>query len=207
MVMDLLGPSLENVFNYCGRKFSLPTTLQLGTQMVRIIEQIHYKKFIHRDIKPDNFVLQTSNSNHEIYLIDFGLAKRYVSADNLHIPHEDNRSFTGTARYASINSLKRYTQSRRDDIESVGYILVYFLKGSLPWQNIRGTYDRKQRKEIILEMKMSTPLSKLCDGLPNEIHLFLKYCRERKFDERPNYAYLRKLLRYDRPNDGHHLVI
>lgn len=167
-------------------------------QMIRLLEFIHQQKFIHRDIKPDNFVLGPNGSINEIYLIDFGLAKRYYHYinNNLgeHIPLMENNSFTGTARYASINSQKRLTQSRRDDLESIGYIMVYFLKGSLPWQNVRES-DRKQRKEKILEIKLSTPISELCDGLPIEIQLYLKYCRERKYDETPSYVYLRKMLR------------
>lgn len=194
LVMELFGPSLESVFNYCNRKFTLPTTIQLGIQMVRILELVHLKKFIHRDVKPDNFVLGTSSTSRRIKLIDFGLAKRFIDSRDQHIACEENRSFTGTARYASINSLKRFTHSRRDDLESIGYILVYFLKGTLPWQNVRQSFDKKQRKEIILEIKLSTTLSSLCENLPNEIHLFLKYCRERQFDEQPNYTYLRKLL-------------
>lgn len=194
LVLELFGPSLESVFNYCNRSFTLSTTLQLGIQMVRIIEMVHLKKFIHRDIKPDNFVLGTSSSSRSIYLIDYGLSKRYINSSDQHIPQEECRSFTGTARYASINSLQRFTQSRRDDLESIGYILVYFLKGTLPWQSAGKSLERKQRREIILEMKMSTLLSDLCMNLPHEIHLFLKYCRERQFEEQPNYAYLRKLL-------------
>lgn len=201
MVMDLLGPSLEALFNYCGRRFTVPTTFMLADQMLNLIEYVHDKKYIHRDIKPENLVLGSGNAVDKLYLIDFGLAKLYLAANDTHTPFKINCPFIGTARYASINSQRRVTQSRRDDLESIGYVLVYFLNGSLPWQNKRCTAENaKQRKERILEMKVSTPISELCANLPLELQWYMKYCRERLFDEKPNYAYLRRLCRYNNCN-------
>lgn len=196
MVMDLLGPSLESLFNYCGRRFSVSTTFMLADQMLSLIEYVHDHNYIHRDIKPENLVLGPGNAVDKLYLIDFGLSKQYVTADNEHVPFKTDCAFIGTARYASINSQRRVTQSRRDDLESIGYLLVYFLNGALPWQFKRNaTENHKQRKERILEVKVSTPISKLCANLPLELQWYLKYCRERLFDEKPNYVYLRKLFR------------
>jgi casein kinase 1 len=104
MVMDLCGKSLEDLFNQTGKKFDLKTTLMVGHQMIERIEFIHNKTFIHRDVKPDNFVVGYGKKSSKIYMIDFGLAKKYVLKDNNHIPYKDNKNLTGTARFASLNT-------------------------------------------------------------------------------------------------------
>lgn len=195
--MDLLGPSLESLFNYCGRRFTTCTTFMLAEQILSLIEYLHDKKFVHRDIKPENLVLGPGNTVDKLFLIDFGLSKRYVTAAGAHVPLQTDTAFIGTVRYASINSQRHVTQSRRDDLESIGYMLIYFLNGSLPWQNHRCVAEtNKQRKERILEMKVSTPISQLCTNLPQELEFYMKYCRERLFEEKPNYTYLRWMCRY-----------
>jgi len=116
MVMDLCGKSLEDLFNQTGKKFDLKTTLMVGYQMIERIEFIHNKTFIHRDVKPDNFVVGYGKKSSKIYMIDFGLAKKYVLKDNNHIPYKDNKNLTGTARFASLNTHLGIEQGRRDDI-------------------------------------------------------------------------------------------
>ena len=134
MVMDLLGPSLEDLFTFCKRKFTLKTVVMLGEQMVQRLEYLHNNHFIHRDMKPDNFLVGVGKKEYMLYMIDFGLAKRYRDPKTgEHIPYRDNKSLTGTARYASVNTHLGIEQSRRDDLESICYILIYFLKANLPW--------------------------------------------------------------------------
>ena len=163
------------------------------TQLSRI-EYVHQKNFIHRDVKPDNFLIGTGKYTSVVNIIDFGLAKRYKDPKTMeHIQFSDKKSLTGTARYASIHAHLGYEQSRRDDLESIGYILIYFLKGSLPWQGmVQQKCEDKYKK--IKEIKISTPLQVLCNELPSEFMEYLYYCRELKFEKDPDYKKLRQLF-------------
>jgi len=194
MVMDLLGSSLEDLFNTCNRKFSLKTVLMLADQMIQRIEFVHSRHFLHRDMKPDNFLMGPTKKANKVYLIDFGLAKRYIGKDGKHIPYKENKNLTGTARYASINTHLGIEQARRDDLEGLCYVLLYFLRGSLPWQNMKAN-NKKDKYERIMEKKLSTPIDILCKGFPNEFITFLTYCRNLRFEDRPDYSYLRNLLK------------
>jgi len=178
MVMDLLGPSLEDQFNKCGRRFSLKTVLMVADQMLERVELMHSRHLIHRDIKPANFVTDGGRGNGNfIYCIDFGLSKRYRHPRTLqHIPQREGRSLTGTPRYASINNHLGVEQSRRDDLESIGYVLVYFLKGGLPWQGLKAKSATKKYK-LIMEKKQSITIPALCQGCPSQFAEYLAYCR------------------------------
>jgi len=195
MVIDLLGPSLEDLFNYCGRKFSLKTVLMIADQMITRIEYMHAKNFIHRDIKPDNFLIGLGKRADKIYIIDYGLSKKYRDPrTGLHIPFKDNKSLTGTARYTSINTHLGIEPSRRDDLEAVGYVLMYFLKGKLPWQGLQARH-KKEKYERIMETKIATPIETLCKGYPEEFAVYLNYCRSLRFEDRPDYNYLKRLFK------------
>ncbi|GAU22001.1 hypothetical protein TSUD_111410 [Trifolium subterraneum] len=195
LVMDLLGPSLEDLFSFCSRKLSLKTVLMLADQMINRVEYIHSKSFLHRDIKPDNFLMGLGRRANQVYAIDFGLAKKYRdTSSHQHIPYRENKNLTGTARYASMNTHLGIEQSRRDDLESLGYVLMYFLRGSLPWQGLKaGT--KKQKYEKISEKKVSTSIESLCRGYPSEFASYFHYCRSLRFDDKPDYAYLKRLFR------------
>ena len=194
MVMELLGPSLETLLRSCGQRFSLPTTVMLGERMLDLIEQLHSKSFVHRDIKPDNFVMGIGPNENSVYIIDFGLAKRYRDPKTkLHIPYRDNKSLTGTARYASINTHIGVDQSRRDDVESFIYSLIYFIRGNLPWQGIKGC-PKKEKYDKIMESKMSTPVELICKQLPKEFAGALYYARSLQFEEKPDYSHIRNAL-------------
>ncbi|WJX96505.1 Casein kinase 1-like protein 1 [Trifolium repens] len=195
LVMDLLGPSLEDLFNFCSRKLSLKTVLMLADQMINRVEFIHSKSMLHRDIKPDNFLMGLGRRANQVYAIDFGLAKKYRdSSTHQHIPYRENKNLTGTARYASMNTHLGIEQSRRDDLESLGYVLMYFLRGSLPWQGLKaGT--KKQKYEKISEKKVSTSIEALCRGYPTEFASYFHYCRSLRFDDKPDYAYLKRIFR------------
>jgi len=195
MVMELLGPSLEDLFNFCSRKFSVKTVLLLADQMISRIEYMHAKNFIHRDIKPDNFMMGLARRGNQVYVIDYGLAKKYRDPKtHQHIPYRENKSLTGTARYASINTHLGIEQSRRDDLESLGYVLMYFNRGSLPWQGLKAV-TKRQKYDKISEKKMATPVEVLCNGYPMEFTTYLNYCRALRFEDKPDYSYLRQIFR------------
>ncbi|CAN4097529.1 unnamed protein product [Withania somnifera] len=153
LVMDLLGPSLEDLFNFCSRKLSLKTVLMLADQMINRIEFVHSKSFLHRDIKPDNFLMGLGRRANQVYVIDFGLAKKYRdNSTNQHIPY------------------------------------------SLPWQGLKaGT--KKQKYEKISEKKVSTSIEAMCRGYPTEFASYFHYCRSLRFEDKPDYAYLKRIFR------------
>ncbi|CBZ55967.1 putative Casein kinase one (CK1) [Neospora caninum Liverpool] len=193
MVIDRLGHSLEDLFNLCKRSFSVETVLHLGIQMLDRIEYIHKHHCIHRDIKPDNFLVGRGDNANVVYLIDFGLAKKFRDHTGRHIVYKEGKNLTGTARYASLATHLGIEQARRDDLEGLGYVLIYFLRGSLPWQGLKATSKRDKYSKIT-HTKMNVDINALCEGLPSCFSEFLSYCRALQFTDAPNCRYLRRLL-------------
>lgn len=194
MIMDFLGPSISDLYQLCEKSFSLETILMIGIQMLNRIEFIHEKGFIHRDIKPENFVIGINEKTNIIHIIDFGLSKRYKDkTSGQHIPYRENRHLVGTVRYASINAHLGIEQSRRDDIESIGYVLVYFFYKRLPWQNNGGDKGKPQANKI-MEKKLITPPEILCKKMPSQFAYYFHYCKNLKFEDRPDYATLKTLF-------------
>ena len=195
LVMDLLGPSLEDLFHFCSRRFTMKTVLMLADQMIKRIEFMHSKCYIHRDIKPDNFLMGVDKQCNVLSLIDLGLAKKFKeSGSGQHIGYREDKRLVGTARYVSLNGHTGREQSRRDDMASLGYVLIYLNRGSLPWQGVRAETNM-QKYEKIKEKKMSISEETLCKGFPVEFILYLKYCRSLGFCECPDYKYLRQLFK------------
>ena len=191
MIMELLGPSLEKVYMCCNNKFKLETIYNIAIQIITLLENIHNRGIIHRDIKPNNFLIDCKNVN-RINIMDFGLSKKYIDEYGNHIDFKLLNSFVGTARYASLNIHNGIEPTRRDDLESLGYMLIYFAKGKLPWQGLaRG---KKEQNRIIGEYKNKITITELCNELPVCFSQYIWYCRNLKYNETPNYYYMKNLF-------------
>ena len=194
LIMQLMGKSLEDLINI-RKTFPLKTVCLIGYQMIKVLEYIHNKHIVHRDLKPDNFVMGLNELAKYVYLLDFGLAKKYRSSTTLkHYPLINKKKLTGTARYASINALRGYEQSRRDDLESAGYVLMYFLRGSLPWQGIPGK-NKDERYKKILQKKEETTAHELCKDFPEEFEKYIDYTRNMEYEEDPDYERLKEYFK------------
>jgi serine/threonine protein kinase len=187
IVIDLLGESLEKIKNNCSGSFSINMVLLVGIQMVQRIQEIHLKGIIHRDIKPDNFLIN-KNTN-KLYLIDFGLAKRYLDNNNNHIKLSINKGLVGTINYISINVHNGIVPSRRDDLESVFYVLLYLIIGELPWRKEKNNHDDVVREKINL-IKNKT----IIENIPNELIHFYLYCRNLEYEQSPDYDFLKRIF-------------
>ena len=187
MVMDLLGQNLEDLYNYCAKNFTLKTIIMIIIQMIERLKHVHDNHYIHRDIKPENFLIGKDNTEKTIYLIDFGLAKRYRDEyTQIHIPLKENRNLTGTARYASCNAHNGLEQSRRDDMESIAYVILYFFRKKLPWQGLK-CKDKNEKHAKIKELKMSITPEKLFEGIPKEFADYLTMVKKLGFEDEPAY--------------------
>lgn len=232
LVLPMLGPSLQALFKKCRHKFSLSTVMRLAIEMVNLLEYVHDHGYLHRDVKPDNFLFPAPHADrrrciHSLYLIDFGLSKPYMSTRGSYLPSHirftEGGNLVGTPRYSSMRAHDGAEQGRRDDMTSLGHVLVYFLKGSLPWQESmldrEKTYDKfeeneeeqstnkkkkdkkeehsekdKRKNERIKQKKRETSAEELCDGLPEEMFYYMKYVNGMDFEEEPDYQGIRRMF-------------
>ena len=200
LVMQLLGKSLDVIFEEQNNKLDVGTVMKLGVTIINHLEKIHRTGIIHRDIKPNNFMFGTGQNENNLYVMDFGLSKKWC-VDGDHIDFKTGRSMIGTARYASLNIHLGTEPSRRDDMESVGYMLLYLVNGSLPWQGLkRKTKDNPMDK--IGEKKMMVDLKVLCQNIPECFYEYVNYTRNLQFTEKPDYEYLRDLFVNSAANNG-----
>lgn len=198
LVLERLGPNLKDLFQYCYSHFSLQTILLIGIQILTRLHDFHYKSgFIHGDVKPDNFVIGLKTTN-LIHMIDFGSSKPFrifnnQSAKIEHIPYKDNIKAPNSNKFVSINTHMGIEQSRRDDLESLGYMLIYFANNSLPWEG--GSKSNKEDKSFkMLEKKTTIPVEVYCKDLPIEFCVYMNYVRNLRFNEKPDYNYLKTLF-------------
>ena len=195
LIMQLLGKSLDKLFVDMKKKFSIKTVCMIAYQMVQRIEFVHSKGYIHRDVKPGNFLLGKNLDRKKIYIIDFGLSKKYIDkSTNKHIIYKEGKGLTGTARYVSLNTHYGIEQSRRDDIEGIAYNLIYFAKGKLPWQGVK-TKNKKEKHKKIMESKIYYKPEKLCEGLSGQFASLLEYARDLEFEERPDYKHIKLMFK------------
>ena len=194
LVEPLLGDSLFDIFNQKGKEFPLAEVCLIALQIIDRLQTIHYQYFIHRDIKPDNFVIGKKDPN-IIYLIDFGLSKKYKSSQTKkHIKFRKTGKLTGTLRFASPNALKGGEQSRKDDLISAGYMIIYFMRKKLPWQYIKGQNSTDKYVKIY-RMKKEIKPEQLCSDLPKQMTEYMRYVQHLTFEQDPDYKYLKNLFK------------
>lgn len=192
MIIELLGRSIEELKYENNGILGVNIVLNIGLNMLTVLECLHTKGIIHRDLKPENILSSDSKTN-SYYLIDFGLSKYYVDSEGNHKPIITGKKLIGTLRYCSLNVTMGIEASRRDDLESLGYIFVHLLKGQLPWEHVEGE-NKEKKYENIIELKKSIDILDLCCDIPLEFAIYLTYCRSLKYDDTPDYNYLKSLF-------------
>jgi serine/threonine protein kinase len=209
MMMQLLGCSLDKIFADNGSRLDLGTVMKIGLQILDGLQEIHDVGVIHRDIKPNNFMFgrREENEDTKLYIVDFGLSKLWKdNRTGMHISQKQGRSMIGTARYASINIHLGIEPSRRDDLESLGYVMVYLAKGKLPWQGLAKKRSGSPRDEI-KDKKMSTSTESLCSGLPSCFKEMIDYAKSLSFQQKPDYELINNMIRDSSKKDDIELVL
>lgn len=197
LLMECLELDLEKLVDLCGGRFSLKTVLYIAMQVLQRLEDLHIQGLVHRDVKPSNFAIGRSNSGPMIFALDLGLADEFHNTEsNQHIAFRRDVGFTGTPDFASLHAHRGCSQSRRDDLEALGYMLVALLQGQLPWQGAdhRGHQEYDSYVDHCAKQKSLLPLQMICFQCPKEFQLYLAYCRSLKFKDVPDYGYLQRLF-------------
>jgi serine/threonine protein kinase len=180
----------QMVFSPCTQSMLLFTSYS----KLSVLKSLHDHHYVHLDIKPDNFMIGAGDRSSRVFLIDFGLARLFRNpATHEHITQAKGLDITGTVRYSSINSHLGLTQSRRDDLESLAYVIVYLVKGRLPWQGI-AVHPGQVHHDEVLMLKQATTAKTLCKGLPQPFIKFIQHIRSLGFEDKPDYRYLHSLL-------------
>jgi len=190
-VMQLLGQNLSDLHKMCGGTFTCPTVCLIAREIITRFEEIHEQGVVHRDVKPQNFLISRTLGDKTIFICDFGLSGRYLDCNSNHILFQTGLKPIGTARYASMRVHRGYERSRRDDFEALAYVLIYLSNGRLPWQGLK-LKDRAHKWKVILAKKKEATLEELCQNCPAVLHDFVVHCRAMRFNQRPKYAYWRK---------------
>ncbi|KAG5511712.1 hypothetical protein JKF63_07310 [Porcisia hertigi] len=185
LIMSLHGASLEDFHESLGR-FSLKTTVMLASQMLSRLEYIHSVGYVHRDLKTDNFLVGKGSFSNRIFMIDFGLSCRFMGSDGKHREMDTGRYFLGTSRFASLRTHQGYSQSRRDDLEQLVYIMIYMYRGHLPWSGLN-IKDLSVKERRIGQIKADLSYAQICDRCPQEFEHLLFYARNMDFTEAPQY--------------------
>jgi serine/threonine protein kinase len=190
MILELLGQNLSKVMKSCSGRFSLGTVIIVMKQLLQRIEQIHLKGYLHRDLKPHQILL--GQNKRMVYITDFGLARKF-EMNSYHISYQTSCPRTGNATFSSLNNHSGIRQSRRDDLESIAYLGIYFLKGELPWQVSKRLTSSSKWQEIF-KIKNNCKVNELANGCPKEFAVLLNYARSLRFDEKPEYSYCLSLM-------------
>ncbi|KAF9884087.1 hypothetical protein FE257_002317 [Aspergillus nanangensis] len=190
MAMDFLGPSVDDLLHRRGRSLDAALISWVGGKVLEQLEHLHAQSLIHCHIKPRSLLFSVRDGQQQIYMVNFALARYYRDpATRQHYAFQSTNELVGSPSFASILAHYGYPCSRRDDLESLGYVLVYLCRGSLPWQS----RSRKTPQDIVVE-KLKITSRELCQGLPIGILEFVEYVRDLGFDTEPDYGWLRQRL-------------
>lgn len=191
MVLELLGKDLASIVKSY-KRLTMGTIVLIALNVLQILQNIHEKDVIHRDIKPDNILMGIEEKSEHFYLIDFGISKCFRDPKGRHLIFRENKPFIGTTRYASVHSHMGHELSRRDDLESLGYVLLYLANGYLPWQNVEG--KAKEKTYQVGKIKKKIKVDELCKHLPKAFQYYFDYIRELEFNETPDYEFIKGIF-------------
>ncbi|KAL7598278.1 hypothetical protein Lser_V15G23527 [Lactuca serriola] len=196
MVIDLLGPNLQELLHRCGGKFSLKTVLMLADQLIEVVEFMHDKGVVHHDIKPENLLMGVGSNVCQVHVTDFGLANVVLDPEtDEHIEYREGVSFVVTHCYASLWTHCGVEQGRRNDMESLAYVLVYFLKGSLPWQGLSAGSNEEEINGDVMRKKFAIKPEELCESCPPEFAVWITSCQHTHFEDMPYYTSIKARCR------------